>query len=1163
MGVEYLLRELGQLYETAEHLGEDRPKLLSRLPKAAAELLIDGHPLEVMDGDAAHVPTKWVIAVIKEVTHMLNDPRVYILSVLGLQSTGKSTMLNTAFGLQFNVSGGRCTRGAFMQLLPISEEMRESTNCDYVLVVDTEGLRAPELDSQQTQKHDNELATFVIGLANVTLININGEVAGDMDDILQTSVHAFLRMSEVKYHPSCQFVHQNTGATVKADMGRHKFTQKLNDMTVAAAEAEGRAARYKTFNDVIGFDDIKDVHHFPGLWKGDPPMAPINTGYSSHAQNLKCHLVEILEGGTTVHRLSLFEKKVGDMWDALLTEKFIFSFKNTIEITAYNSLETYYNACDWKFQKYMLNWERRAENVILCDTNLEDIPKVIEQKKKDADLYVKEKHKEIKDEMDDFFKNSKVSDVLSQWKAKFEFKLSSLSEELMLHAKSHCEKVGTGRQANCKFEEEKLMYGAMMTERVEKIIQKTKKEQDELNKNLEEGKLDQHQLQKILELRIFDIERLRDYQRKGIISRTKVTGIKEICHGSSKKLTQEQLRHVLEQILSIEEVRTILKQGKLTPQQLRHDFDTKWIDLVKRLPPVHESRVNVEEAVEEKLIKFVGQAEGKLIKKLQTEKKKSLKMWCDDIESAFVVKEKIHYEKIKGNVLEEVGSWVVSFGRQVLRITDPCTKEAQIITTDVLKVAKKYLDDAVHRKTDFHKAYTSELLHLLDDTITKKASPFADQFTFFPQYRIDVYLTACGYAVGKFEAMADAFREQNNPRFYLEKQLKEPLFTKFQNQYYQIAREEAIASTLCAHLLDPIKTQVQNAFGTMVVETMKKSVKGHCFNSKAALKARILIDLGDNIMLQSKKQKKKSNPLARYFDTKQKVPEQSFRDYIVYLTNTNQSLEDWILQYIIEYCDERKLSGPTQLQILASEEVSRLIGFIEDKVNKIEVVDANEWLREFCDDKDIISELGVKLDPRALQIQAEGQPLNLKNFTEQVRSGLTELKHKLHSQFSDIKCEGSMNSWKDKPIDLLMKLCGCTEQCPFCGEICDLGDHDDTIKHRAAQHRPQCLGGYRDTSTQVMVLTLCPANVAGDRNFRDKRTNQQYHPYSEYQKIYPEWSIPPDVTAKDSSYWKWFVGRFYEEIAVHFEAKVPAVPDDWKQMRWEDVKRELKELYKM
>ncbi len=182
LGLEHMFRELGQVYEAALY-GKIRSKgtalvddYIFSLPKIAAGLLIEGYPFEIMDGDAAHVPLQWVTAVIKEAVTLLDDPNVFVLSVLGLQSTGKSTMLNATFGLQFNVSAGRCTRGAFMQLLPLDEDLRTKTKCSYVIIVDTEGLRAPELDPTKTQNHDNELATFVIGLANMTLINIYGEV---------------------------------------------------------------------------------------------------------------------------------------------------------------------------------------------------------------------------------------------------------------------------------------------------------------------------------------------------------------------------------------------------------------------------------------------------------------------------------------------------------------------------------------------------------------------------------------------------------------------------------------------------------------------------------------------------------------------------------------------------------------------------------------------------------------------------------------------------------------------------------------------------------------------------------------------------------------------------------------------------------------------------
>ncbi|XP_037377889.2 interferon-induced very large GTPase 1-like [Talpa occidentalis] len=239
----------------------------------AADLMIAGVPTELMDGDASYVPLKWVAAVFDK-------------------SSGKSTLLNALFGLQFMVSAGRCTRGAYMQLLKIEETFIEDLGFDFVLVVDTEGLRAPELNNK-SQSRDNELATFVIGLANLTLINIFGENPSEMQDILQIVVQAFLRMKQVKITPRCLFVHQNVGEVTAEDLnmeGRRRLQQRLDEMAATAAEQE-QCSDVTRFSDVIKFDVNTHVCYFAHLWDGNPPMAPPNPRYSHNIQDLKSRIL--------------------------------------------------------------------------------------------------------------------------------------------------------------------------------------------------------------------------------------------------------------------------------------------------------------------------------------------------------------------------------------------------------------------------------------------------------------------------------------------------------------------------------------------------------------------------------------------------------------------------------------------------------------------------------------------------------------------------------------------------------------------------------------------------------------------------------------------------------------------------------------------------------
>ncbi|XP_045572313.1 up-regulator of cell proliferation isoform X1 [Salmo salar] len=131
LGLEHFLRELGQLYEAACSLPENSPqrKQMEHLPGLCAQMLLDGFPIEIVDGDASNIPLKWISAVLSQLhTLVQSNSKIRVVTVLGDQSTGKSTLLNTMFGVQFAVSSGRCTRGAFMLLIKVNKDLKEERN---------------------------------------------------------------------------------------------------------------------------------------------------------------------------------------------------------------------------------------------------------------------------------------------------------------------------------------------------------------------------------------------------------------------------------------------------------------------------------------------------------------------------------------------------------------------------------------------------------------------------------------------------------------------------------------------------------------------------------------------------------------------------------------------------------------------------------------------------------------------------------------------------------------------------------------------------------------------------------------------------------------------------------------------------------------------------
>ncbi|KAK9962787.1 hypothetical protein ABG768_008139 [Culter alburnus] len=469
-GLEHIMREIGQIYESCSSVNKNKKDMqfhFSSLPSLAAEMMISGFPLELMDGDAAHVPVIWISAVLDKLIQKLGDQRVFVLSVLGIQSSGKSTMLNAMFGLQFAVSAGRCTRGAFMQLVRVSDEMKSQMNFDYILVVDTEGLRALELAGRSTRHHDNELATFVEGLGNLTLINIFGENPSEMQDILQIVVQAFLRMKKVRLNPSCVFVHQNVSDVTAGDKnmeGRRRLQEKLDEMTKLAAKEEVYAA--ECFSDVIRFDVQKDVKYFAQLWEGSPPMAPPNPNYCDNIQELKESILSHAsrsDGMTLTH----LKARVKDLWKALLNERFVFSFRNSLEISAYRKLETQYSKWSWSLRSAMMETEKKLHNKI-------ENEKIHEVEETDLQRELKKTSEEVKKSMSEFFEKDSDKDTMIQWKTSFEIKIKELQENIVRETKRKLNEILQQRDLKNKIDAQRKHHENTLYEKSKELALKLK-----------------------------------------------------------------------------------------------------------------------------------------------------------------------------------------------------------------------------------------------------------------------------------------------------------------------------------------------------------------------------------------------------------------------------------------------------------------------------------------------------------------------------------------------------------------------------------------------------------------------------------------------------------------------------------------------------------------
>ncbi|XP_051920019.1 up-regulator of cell proliferation [Hippocampus zosterae] len=479
LGVEHYMREMGLNYEVSMQSDVGAEKLV-HLPAVAAEMLLDGYPLEFLDGDASNIPEKWVKDVLMELHKKVGGKsRLLVLAVLGVQSTGKSTLLNTMFGVHFPVSSGRCTRGAYMLFLRVGDDIQTDLGCDFILLIDTEGLKSPELAQlEDSYEHDNQLATFVIGLSDVTVINIAMENAVEMKDVLQIVVHAIMRMKQIGKKPICHFVHQNVAgvsAHTKNMTERQHLLDQLNEMTEIASEME-RNPLIQAFTDVVDYDLEHNNWNIPGLWHGTPPMAPVNIGYSEAVAEFKKNLLETVgkERSSVCLKIPEFLGWMRSLWESVKYENFIFSFRNTLVAHTYNSLCKEFSQWEWEMRKEILSWQTAAEFEILnasSEADSETCDAVVASKKSELCGKIEAHKGKLNAKLYEYYqkKDGRVN-LIEKYKTDFINCITSLSNDILYSVNIHLDRVLARKTGLKKAQDIQREYRGVIEERVMKLL---------------------------------------------------------------------------------------------------------------------------------------------------------------------------------------------------------------------------------------------------------------------------------------------------------------------------------------------------------------------------------------------------------------------------------------------------------------------------------------------------------------------------------------------------------------------------------------------------------------------------------------------------------------------------------------------------------------------
>lgn len=152
-------------------------------------------PVQLLFGSPLQCAGQFLVEVLKDLGSQYHR-ELFVVSVIGIQSSAKSTLMNFLFGCGFATSAGRCTRGLYCSLM----ECEKRT----LLILDTEGLMS--LEAEGGGIFDAQLALMAMACSHLVIINHKGELSRQLQDLLEVCLFAMQHLKVCRIQPKLLFV---------------------------------------------------------------------------------------------------------------------------------------------------------------------------------------------------------------------------------------------------------------------------------------------------------------------------------------------------------------------------------------------------------------------------------------------------------------------------------------------------------------------------------------------------------------------------------------------------------------------------------------------------------------------------------------------------------------------------------------------------------------------------------------------------------------------------------------------------------------------------------------------------------------------------------------------------------------------------------------------
>ncbi|XP_061136942.1 interferon-induced very large GTPase 1 [Syngnathus typhle] len=320
LGLEHFLREMGLIFELAHISPGSGSHNELRLPNLAADLLLSGIPLELMDGDASNIPKHWLGNVLAEIKHRFPRERLKVLTSLGVHQARNAEILSALFGVTFPDGCKSSAKGLYMVSLQVPPKFKKKLNCDFLLLMDVEGLCSSTDGQLSTWVRDNEMATVAAGMSDVLIQNLCSRSASELETNLTLAVNALLRIRECGSVPICKALVQDDGINTSLEATQ---LQRVSNILKTGERTLGDADNM--------IDHSKKSIPYVRPWYNEPISKSVDSEHSEVMLKLKRTMFAALKEAVPPSKICAWQDLLARLcfvWDAVKSESFSVSLQN-------------------------------------------------------------------------------------------------------------------------------------------------------------------------------------------------------------------------------------------------------------------------------------------------------------------------------------------------------------------------------------------------------------------------------------------------------------------------------------------------------------------------------------------------------------------------------------------------------------------------------------------------------------------------------------------------------------------------------------------------------------------------------------------------------------------------------------------------------------------